>query len=111
MSNFLNYLNGIDMPNYGMHVDKYHFFEIISLENNLICKLFSKNNLSENFLMIRWLSNARFCRFARHRSAIRGKHLLLMDNHIFQIALLEMRRVILEYQQLPLLPKLLSYDL
>ncbi len=97
------------MQNYGMHVDKSHSFEIISFENNLICKFFFENHCETKFFLIRWLSNARFCRFARRRSEIRGKHLLLMKNQLFQIALLEIRRVILEYQQLPLLPKLFSY--
>ncbi|CAF1088574.1 unnamed protein product [Rotaria sordida] len=55
-----------------------------------------------------WLSNARFSRFARHRFEISNRHLLLMNNHIFQMAIIEIRRVIYEYQQLTLLPKLFS---
>ncbi|CAF3428145.1 unnamed protein product [Rotaria socialis] len=53
-----------------------------------------------------WLSNARFSRFSRRRSEISKTHLLLMNNRIFQMALLEIRRVILEYQQITLLPKM-----
>ena len=60
------------------------------------------------FFLFRWLANARFAKFARHRSEIHEKHLLLMKNSIFQIALLQIRRVILEYQRLSLLPKLFS---
>jgi hypothetical protein len=91
-----------------MHVDKYHFLEIISSENNSICKFSRTCSIPEkvNILIIRWLSNSRFSRLVRRRSEIKGKHLLLMNNRIFQMAIFEIRRVIFEYQRLPLLPKL-----
>jgi len=57
-------------------------------------------------VIIRWLSNARFARFARRRFEISQQHLLLANNPIFQMAILEIRRVIFEYQRLPLLPPL-----
>jgi hypothetical protein len=91
-----------------MHVDKYHFLEIISSENNSICKFSRTCSIPEKvyILIIRWLSNSRFSRLVRRRSEIKGKHLLLMNNRIFQMAIFEIRRVIFEYQRLPLLPKL-----
>ncbi|CAF1139632.1 unnamed protein product [Adineta steineri] len=55
-----------------------------------------------------WLSNARFVRFARRRFEISEKHLLFIHNPIFQMAILEIRRVIHEYQRLTLLPQLFS---
>jgi len=58
--------------------------------------------------MIRWLSNARFSRFARRRSEMSARHLLLKPNRIFQMAILEIRRVIQEYEKFSLLPKLFS---
>ena len=62
----------------------------------------------QNFVL-RWLSNARFARFARRRFEISKKHLLLMKNRIFQMSILEIRRVITEYQQVVLLPRLYPY--
>ena len=53
----------------------------------------------------RWLSNARFIRFARRRYEINAKHLLFRHNPIFQMAILEIRRVIFEYQRIKLLPQ------
>jgi hypothetical protein len=94
------------MLNYGMHVDKYHFLEIISSENNSICK-FSRTSKIKYFI-IRWLSNASFSRFARRRFEMSSRHLLLMPNRIFQMAIFEIRRVIHEYKKLPLLPKLFA---
>jgi len=107
MSNSLNWLNGTDMPSCGMHADKYRFFENFLSKNNSLCK-FDFNKTKEQFYICknRWLANARFSRFLRHRSEIEQKHLLFMDNRVFQMAFIEIRRVILEYQQLPLLPKL-----
>ncbi|UJR29306.1 hypothetical protein I4U23_010520 [Adineta vaga] len=55
----------------------------------------------------RWLSNARFARFARRRYEVSSKHLLFAQNPIFQMAILEIRRVICEYQRLTLLPPFL----
>lgn len=57
----------------------------------------------------RWLANARFSRFVKRRKEIERKHLLLMKNRVFQMAILQIRRVIFEYEQLALLPKLFPY--
>ncbi|CAF4422286.1 unnamed protein product, partial [Adineta steineri] len=49
-----------------------------------------------------------FVRFAGRRFEINEKHLLFIHNPIFQMAILEIRRVIHEYQRLTLLPQLFS---
>ena len=61
-------------------------------------------NIQHRNFILRWLSNARFARFARRRFEISKSHLLLMKNRIFQMAILEIRRVIIEYEQVVLLP-------
>lgn len=103
------------MRNCGMQRDKFLSFELISFEK--LSKGFSfffinsiQSNLFQFEFEFRWNENIRFQKFVRHRSQIEKKHLLFQKNGIFQLAILQIRRVLQEFQQLKFLPTLFKFD-
>ena len=59
-----------------------------------------------DFFFFRWKENIRFGKFVRHRGEIATNHLLFQQNGIFQLAVLQIRRVLEEFQRLKFLPTL-----